>query len=1314
MGSKVIFFTTTGNQSYVTPADFVSFVSVEAIGSGSAGRKNATAAAGGGGGAYAKSTSVTGMSVGSTSYIQVGVGGTNQGAGAISWFNAASNANPTLVTQGTRAAGASAPSIGIGGAGGTVAGSIGDVRFSGGTGGNALSNNGGGGGAAGPGGGGGAGANGNGTGMGGGGSGATESAQGTNGSTSVGGTGGTGGASTGQTGGTGGASGANPGGTGTNGGGGGGSGGAAAGGNGSAGTSTFLSSAGVTAGPGGGGGGGNAATGATGGLYGAGGGGANGSASTNNGAQGIVILTYATAAVTRYWVGGTGTWNISSTANWSATSGGASGASAPGSGDTVIFNASSGTGTVTIGSTASCAFITCTAASGSLVFSGSSTLTILGATADGAINITSGSWSGYTGTLSINNTGFTTSLSIASGVSFGGSVTYNPTTSGTLSITANITIPTTRTFTLTRGTLDLTGAATGNFTLSCGLFNSNNSNTRVIAFGTGAITTTGSGTAFTTATATGLTYTGTPTVNISNNSATATTVTAGTTGGAATNALNFNFTTGTYALTLTSASVVNSLNFTGFTGTWAPSTATCTLYGNLTLVSGMTFTTGTGIFTFSGTSGVQTITSAGKTIGPITINNTGTSVQLVGNTTGGAIVFTTGTLDINSVTTSFTTLTCATGPSIISGGTLNCTSFTNTSGSTTIQSGTLNLSSIVTHTAGTVTLGTSGALTSANTYTFTAGSIVLGSNTLNCAQFSSSNSNVRSIDFGTGNITTTGSSTAWTTSVSTNLTFSGTPTVNISNNSATATTIAAAVSAAGTGFGVAPNFNITTGTYSLTISSGSKVKSLNFTGFTGTWAPGTGTCTFFADLTLVSGMTFTAGGNTWTFARNLPSPQVITSAGKLLNSITQTGASTIVQLAAGTTTLNPTATSGVYTLTNGTLDLATNNATLSCTSFLANNTNTRSIDFGSTGNISIANTTSGATLWSTLNATNFTYTGTSAVSINSQNNTQLIDVHNTSGTESNALNFSITISAGNPTLSNGSYFRSLTLAGGTYNPNTSITIFKDATLSNSAMSTAGTGPWTFAATSGTQTITSNGKSCPSIVQNNPGATVLLADNFSTNNSSTYTLTAGTLNANNQNFTTLGFISNNSNTRTITMGSGTWTISGAGNIWQLATTTGLTFNKDTANIVLSNTTTTARTFAGGGLTYNNLTIGGATGISTLTFTGNNTFNTLASTKTVAHTITLPAGGTTTVANWTIQGTAGNVVTLNSSSAGSQATLTKTGGGVISGIDYLSIQDSNATPGSTWYAGANSTNVSNNTGWIFTPYFPPNGNFFFFLT
>ena len=55
----------------------------------------------------------------------------------------------------------------------------------------------------------------------------------------------------------------------------------------------------------------------------------------------------------RFWVGGSGTWDTTSTANWSATTGGASGASAPGAADVALFDANSGTGTVTLGETVS-------------------------------------------------------------------------------------------------------------------------------------------------------------------------------------------------------------------------------------------------------------------------------------------------------------------------------------------------------------------------------------------------------------------------------------------------------------------------------------------------------------------------------------------------------------------------------------------------------------------------------------------------------------------------------------------------------------------------------------------------------------------------------------------------------------------------------------------------------------------------------------------------------------------------------------------------------------------------------------------------
>ena len=60
----------------------------------------------------------------------------------------------------------------------------------------------------------------------------------------------------------------------------------------------------------------------------------------------------------RYWVGGSGTWGLGSTTNWSATSGGAGGASYPNDLDDVFFD-QAGTYTVTCNGTAGTASINC-------------------------------------------------------------------------------------------------------------------------------------------------------------------------------------------------------------------------------------------------------------------------------------------------------------------------------------------------------------------------------------------------------------------------------------------------------------------------------------------------------------------------------------------------------------------------------------------------------------------------------------------------------------------------------------------------------------------------------------------------------------------------------------------------------------------------------------------------------------------------------------------------------------------------------------------------------------------------------------------
>jgi hypothetical protein len=78
----------------------------------------------------------------------------------------------------------------------------------------------------------------------------------------------------------------------------------------------------------------------------------------------------------RYWVGGTGNWNTSNTANWSATSGGGGGASVPTSSDNAYFNGSSGAGTVTITSTVPCNDLDCTGFTGTIAGTNANTLDV--------------------------------------------------------------------------------------------------------------------------------------------------------------------------------------------------------------------------------------------------------------------------------------------------------------------------------------------------------------------------------------------------------------------------------------------------------------------------------------------------------------------------------------------------------------------------------------------------------------------------------------------------------------------------------------------------------------------------------------------------------------------------------------------------------------------------------------------------------------------------------------------------------------------------------------------------------------------------
>lgn len=387
------------------------------------------------------------------------------------------------------------------------------------------------------------------------------------------------------------------------------------------------------------------------------------------------------------------------------------------------------------------------------------------------------------------------------------------------------------------------------------------------------------------------------------------------------------------------------------------------------------------------------------------------------------------------------------------------------------------------------------------------------------------------------------------------------------------------------------------------------------------------------------------------------------------------------------------------TLTAGTLDL--NTKTLSTGIFASSNSNTRTLAFGASGQLAL--TGNAATIFDLATASNFSTTGT--VYVNSSYtgatgtrtfNTGFSETQANAGysvATSGSSGIVIGTTATDTVALTGSY-ASINLSGFTNTlSNTARTVYGDLTLPASGGTfTSGTSVTTFGATSGTKTITTNGCVVPNpLTFSGAGGTFQLQDDITFINISgvgILTLTAGTFDANNKNVTTRGCIITGTNTRTLTMGSGLWTLTG-GTVWDATTTTNLTFNKNTANIVLSDTSTLARTFNGGGLTYNKLTIGGTTGTSTLTISGSNTFSELASTKTVAHTITFTGGTTTTTAAWSITGTAGNVVTLNTSD-NSAATLLLSGGGYTTGVDYLTIRSVVGNPISdTWYIGSNST-------------------------
>jgi hypothetical protein len=194
----------------------------------------------------------------------------------------------------------------------------------------------------------------------------------------------------------------------------------------------------------------------------------------------------------RFWVGGSGTWDTTSTANWSATTGGAPGASAPGAADIAAFDANSGTGTVTLGENVTvfrCTWntfagsfqpstfaINCAGDGATALWIGGTTATFLAIptvnfTYSGANSrtVTIGSATGFPRNINANITAGsgTFTLSAATNINnfnctgFSGSLAA---TTGTLSLTGNVTLSSSMTIAANNLTIAFTGSGSRTIT----------------------------------------------------------------------------------------------------------------------------------------------------------------------------------------------------------------------------------------------------------------------------------------------------------------------------------------------------------------------------------------------------------------------------------------------------------------------------------------------------------------------------------------------------------------------------------------------------------------------------------------------------------------------------------------------------------------------------------------------------------------------------------------------------------------------------------------------------------------------------------
>jgi hypothetical protein len=402
-------------------------------------------------------------------------------------------------------------------------------------------------------------------------------------------------------------------------------------------------------------------------------------------------------------------------------------------------------------------------------------------------------------------------------------------------------------------------------------------------------------------------------------------------------------------------------------------------------------------------------------------------------------------------------------------------------------------------------------------------------------------------------------------------------------------------------------------------------------------------------------------------------------------------------------------TMGAFT---GILDFSANNNSPTMATFSCTGSGVRTLNMGSgtwtlTGNA--------ATIWNMTSTTNLTMNkGSSIINANYSGATgtrsfiinaavgRVNTLNVTAGTDSFRLDdASVGLGAYVTDLNFTGYAGTLAATGGPIRISGNLTLSSGMTLNASISS------WTFDSTSGTKTITSNGRPFLStIIFNGVAGSWQMADNLTQTASLIpgLTLTNGTFSTNGHSIQTGAFNLGVGTKTLILSGTDTYTLTASGTIWDASTNvSGFTLNANSSTVKITNTNAIATiSFAGGGMTYNNLWFSRGGSGGDINITGSNTFNDFRDDGSASHSIIFAASTSQAFFSFTVSGHASQLITLNSTTTGTYV-LTKTSG-IVTSSDYLNIQHCIATGRGLWYAGSNSANnqgtATAGSGWIFT--------------